>query len=423
MSLPIIEIEKISKLYRLGIQKSPTFQDTVNAWMGRRKEDAAALQKNTHHIGKGQQGPRPGTFWALKDISFSVDEGEIIGVMGRNGAGKTTLLKILSRITEPTEGRAVLRGRISSLLEVGMGFHPNLTGRENVFLKGAILGMRRPEIQSKYQRIVDFSEIGKFIDTPVKHYSTGMYQRLAFAVASHLESEILLVDEFLAVGDILFQEKCLDKLQEEVRQGRTVLVVSHNINVLQKICQKAIFIRNGKLIMKDEINLVIQKYLDSLENPKIIEAADRERRAHLKSVIQKVEFLDKENNTADKIPMREALSVRIHYAHAQETTTPSFRIIFTTPDGIKVFRVDTKNQKTKIGPAPAQGIIQCRIPQMILTPGVYFIHVGFEAGAETVDYLEKAARIEVVERDAQLRPKYKNRGLVLVDSEWQWVKS
>ncbi|MBI5572116.1 MAG: ABC transporter ATP-binding protein [Desulfomonile tiedjei] len=203
------------------------------------------------------------TIWALKDVSFEVKEGEVLGVIGRNGAGKSTLLKILSRITEPTEGYAEIRGRVGSLLEVGTGFHSELTGRENIYLNGAVLGMKKEEIGGKFDEIVSFAEVNKFIDTPVKHYSSGMYLRLAFAVAAHLEPEILLVDEVLAVGDAAFQKKCLGKMDDVAKEGRTVVFVSHNLASLQSLCTKGILLESGKVSMDGAIGAVMHKYLDS----------------------------------------------------------------------------------------------------------------------------------------------------------------
>src|SRR5437016_3408859 len=232
MSKPIISVEGLGKMYHLGhrARRNTSFRDAVASSL------AAPLRKL-----RGNSNGQNDAFWALKDVNFEVARGEVVGVIGANGAGKSTLLKILSRITEPTEGRVVLRGRVASLLEVGTGFHPELTGRENIYLNGAILGMTRTEIRKKFDEIVDFAGVEKFLDTPVKRYSSGMYVRLAFAVAAHLEPEILLVDEVLAVGDAEFQKKCLGKIDEVSRQeGRTVLLVSHNMAAINRLCGRAI---------------------------------------------------------------------------------------------------------------------------------------------------------------------------------------
>lgn len=245
MSEPAISVRGISKSYRLGAINRHTLSEEFTYLYHRlRGRDAAA------HMGTvrpdGLDAEASSTFWALKNVSFDIQTGEIIGIMGGNGAGKSTLLKILSRITEPTQGEAIINGRIGSLLEVGTGFHPDLTGRENIFMNGTILGMRKAEIARRFDEIVEFSEIGKFLDTPVKRYSSGMYVRLAFAVAAHLETEILLVDEVLAVGDAKFQQKCMGKMSEVAQTGRTILFVSHNLPALRALCPRSILLSKGK---------------------------------------------------------------------------------------------------------------------------------------------------------------------------------
>lgn len=267
MDKPIVEVEKLSKLYHLGDFGSTSLRESMETWW-------ASLRGKQHHLASrrakdrlidpARMGPTPDSFWSLKDVSFNVKKGEVIGILGRNGAGKSTLLKILSRITEPTLGRAVIRGRVVSLLEVGTGFHPELTGRENVFLNGAILGMKRAETARKFDEIVEFAEVGAFIDTPVKRYSSGMYVRLAFAVAAHLEPEILMVDEVLAVGDAAFQKKCLGKMSEvRKEQGRTVFFVSHNMGAIRSLCETAVLIEAGRLTLHDTPQNVISHYLSS----------------------------------------------------------------------------------------------------------------------------------------------------------------
>jgi lipopolysaccharide transport system ATP-binding protein len=269
----IITVENLSKKYRLRHQSTErysTLRDTL-----------AAKAKSLFRRNGTPSPPRPGRgqgevsksdipapasqedFWALKDVSFEVKQGEVVGIIGRNGAGKSTLLKILSRITEPTEGRVTLRGRVASLLEVGTGFHPELTGRENIFLNGAILGMSRAEIRKKFDEIVAFAEVEKFLDTPVKRYSSGMYVRLAFAVAAHLEPEILIVDEVLAVGDAQFQKKCLGRMSEVARGGRTVLFVSHNMVALQNLCGSALWLASGELVAAGSPAELVHRYLRS----------------------------------------------------------------------------------------------------------------------------------------------------------------
>jgi lipopolysaccharide transport system ATP-binding protein len=263
---PIVEVQNLSKLYRLGSIGTTSIRESIEQLFRRRPNGASMPKQDAgpRALGPGRAGPEPGSFWALHDVSFTVRPGEVLGILGRNGAGKSTLLKILSRITEPTSGRAILRGRIASLLEVGTGFHPELTGRENIFLNGAILGMRRAEIAAKFDEIVEFAEVGAFIDTPVKRYSSGMFVRLAFAVAAHLEPEILLIDEVLAVGDAAFQKKCLGKMGEVAsKHGRTVFFVSHNMGAVRSLCERALLIEHGRLTLAGNPADVISQYLAS----------------------------------------------------------------------------------------------------------------------------------------------------------------
>jgi lipopolysaccharide transport system ATP-binding protein len=258
MSDIAIKIEGVGKSYTIGKQKDSSFRSALEE----------VLKPS---ISKGED------FWALKDVSFEVMKGEAIGIIGKNGAGKSTLLKILSQITRPSEGRIEINGRVASLLEVGTGFHPELTGRENIFLNGTILGMTRKEVRAKFDEIVEFSGVQKFIDTPVKHYSSGMYVRLAFAVAAHLDPEILIIDEVLAVGDAEFQKKCLGKMKDATNTGRTVLFVSHNISAIQNFCDKCILLENGKVSSSGDLNVVVKNYLDaSSKNSKFSREEDKE---------------------------------------------------------------------------------------------------------------------------------------------------
>jgi lipopolysaccharide transport system ATP-binding protein len=245
MSDIAIKVENISKLYQIGDTSSGSLRETLSGLF------SSSKKKSTED------------FWALKDISFEVKKGEAVGIVGKNGAGKSTLLKVLSRITEPTRGRIEINGRVSSLLEVGTGFHPELTGRENVYLNGTILGMSRAEVKAKFDEIVDFSGVEKFLDTPVKRYSSGMKVRLAFAVAAHLEPEILIIDEVLAVGDAEFQKKCLGKMEDVTGEGRTILFVSHNMSAVKNLCSKAIFLKNGEVKQIDITEKVIELYLNA----------------------------------------------------------------------------------------------------------------------------------------------------------------
>jgi len=264
MSKPIIEVKEISKCYKLGSISAQTMRDEVEAFFARFKKNKPLDPEFAENSKLKTANSAAGSseFWALRDVSFNVQPGEVVGIIGRNGAGKSTLLKILSRITEPTSGEIRVRGRIASLLEVGTGFHPELSGRENIFLNGAILGMTKAEIRAKFDEIVDFAGVEQFIDTPVKRYSSGMYVRLAFAVAAHLEPEILIVDEVLAVGDAEFQKKCLGKMKDVAGHGRTILFVSHNMTAVAALCQSGIYMKNGMVDLAGSVDTIVKRYVE-----------------------------------------------------------------------------------------------------------------------------------------------------------------
>ncbi|OGF99482.1 hypothetical protein A2Y99_01265 [Candidatus Gottesmanbacteria bacterium RBG_13_37_7] len=252
---PIIEVKNISKKYKIGLHRvNNTLNDEISDFF----RNLSSFRQKKKDINKASE------FWALKDINFTVEQGEVLGIIGRNGAGKSTLLKILSQITPPTTGEIILRGRVASLLEVGTGFHPELTGRENIYLNGAILGMSQKEIKQKFDKIVDFAEIEKFLDTPVKRYSSGMHTRLAFAVAAHLDPDILIVDEVLSVGDLQYQRKCINKMLSIAGRGVTILVVSHNTQIVMRLCKRVLYFDNGKLIADGEAKNIVDKYLDKI---------------------------------------------------------------------------------------------------------------------------------------------------------------
>jgi lipopolysaccharide transport system ATP-binding protein len=296
----IIAVESLSKRYLVGHQSAQPGYVTLRDMVGREVRNFMRKAADFVHGRQIVQGDEVEEFWALKDVSFEVKRGEVLGIVGRNGAGKSTLLKILSRITEPDGGRAILRGRVASLLEVGTGFHPELTGRENIFLNGAILGMSRAEIIRKFDKIVAFAEVDRFLDTPVKHYSSGMYVRLAFAVAAHLEPEILVIDEVLAVGDAEFQKKCLGKMDEVARGGRTVLFVSHNMAAFKGLTSRGILLDAGRVAFSGASEQVIQRYTQMTKSPKV-DNANWGKGAH--TVIRDVCLFDKNGlQTTQYIP-------------------------------------------------------------------------------------------------------------------------
>jgi lipopolysaccharide transport system ATP-binding protein len=306
MTHPAIRAEKVSKRFRLGTRQTSyrTLRETITDTV------KAPLRWATGRGGSASAGDDE--LWALRDVSFEIKHGDVVGVIGRNGAGKSTLLKILSRITDPTEGRVAIHGRVGSLLEVGTGFHPELTGRENIYLYGAILGMKMSEIAAKFDEIVAFAEVDKFIETPVKHYSSGMYMRLAFAVAAHLEPEILLVDEVLAVGDAIFQKKCLGKMGEVSRHGRTVFLVSHNIGAILSLCTKGLLFHKGQLLREGPIEEVARQYVGmGLQDSPVVSYPE-----NTQSEIQilRVSLLDHERKPTTQLDILRPFSVEIEYA-------------------------------------------------------------------------------------------------------------
>ena len=401
MSDLAIRVQDISKQYFIGgpqkvytrlgdqivdILKSP-FSRAANLIRGR-ASSAAALEE---------------TIWAIRDVSFEINHGEVVGIIGQNGAGKSTLLKILSQITEPTRGFADIFGRVGSLLEVGTGFHPELTGRENIYLNGAILGMGKAEIESKFDEIVSFSEIEKFIDTPVKHYSSGMYVRLAFSVAAHLEPEILLVDEVLAVGDVSFQRKCLGKMGSVGQQGRTVLFVSHNMGLLLALCRRGIFLQDGRIVADGPIDEVVDRYLGSLEKIEKMDLTTRtDRKGQGKARLVGVKILGGKNGDSEIIksgePLRFIFQVNRYF--------PGMYCEVSIYDSVgqPVMRLVSKIY----GPQDIQdpenrSQFSCEIDQLLLLPGRYRLDVAI-IDNQLQDFLQAASYFDVSEGLINGRP-------------------
>jgi lipopolysaccharide transport system ATP-binding protein len=362
-----IRVENLGKQYRIG---GPQV-----AYRTLRESLSGAVQAPIHRLAAVMRGqPSTGsndTIWALKDVSFQVQRGEVVGIIGRNGAGKTTLLKVLSRITEPTEGYAEIHGRVGSLLEVGTGFHPELTGRENIYLNGAILGMKKAEIERRFDGIVAFAEIERFINTPVKRYSSGMFVRLAFAVAAHLEPEILLVDEVLAVGDAAFQKKCLGKMGDVAREGRTVLFVSHNMGAITRLCQRTLWIDEGHLRMNGPTEQVVSRYLTSgattdgervwpegTANPGVSEFK-----------LRAIRIRNSGGKITRVLDARKPFWVEIEYEILQHLPFCRVGIRITTVEGITVFAAYDADREEFAKPRePGLFISKCRIPGYLLSP-------------------------------------------------------
>src|SRR4051794_20241729 len=362
---PIIQVEGISKQYRIGSHEA--------AYMTLRESLMQAL--------KFKPSAKPEYIWALNDVSFNVNPGDVIGVIGRNGAGKSTLLKVLSRITEPTVGRIDLYGRVGSLLEVGTGFHQELSGRENIFLNGAILGMRKAEIQRKFDEIVAFAEVEKFIDTPVKRYSSGMYLRLAFAVAAYLESEILLVDEVLAVGDASFQKKCLGKMRDVSASGRTVLFVSHNMAAIEGLCNRCLFISEGKLGGDGTPHELVTKYLAAEAVP---ENAERDLSRHsgrtngMQTILRTVKLRSTSGTAASAFRMGDGLAIAIDFVCTGQDHRPNISITIKNSYGVPVLTASTRVMKQfQVNHAMHSGTITCHFKSMPLLEGVYTVDLFF----------------------------------------------
>ncbi len=337
------------------------------------------------------------TVWALRGVSFEVPRGEVVGIIGRNGAGKSTLLKILSQITEPTEGYADIYGRVGSLLEVGTGFHPELTGRENIFLNGAILGMKKREIERKFDEIITFAEIGKYIDTPVKHFSSGMYVRLAFSVAAHLEPEILLVDEVLAVGDVAFQKKCLGKMDDVAHQGRTVLFVSHNMGLLQALCQRGIFLDHGVVQADATITEAIEAYLKSLERVESSGLQDRTDRKGKGDVrLIDVQILNGRDEPATTLSTGRPVRFVFHLNGTVAGLSCAFTIFNQLGQRIASFKSDAPGPEDQYDPALGTKFV-CELDELLLVAGRYRLGVLIRGGGEWQDFVEAAATFDVEE--------------------------
>jgi lipopolysaccharide transport system ATP-binding protein len=333
-------------------------------------------------------------FWALKDVSFEIKPGEAVGIIGRNGAGKSTLLKLLSRITEPTEGRIELAGRVASLLEVGTGFHPELTGRENIFLNGAILGMHRAEIKQKFDEIVAFAEVEKFLDTPVKHFSSGMYMRLAFAVAAHLEPEILIVDEVLAVGDIEFQKKCLAKMDDVSHSGRTILFVSHNMDAILRLCSRAILLQAGRVLEAGPVQPVVTRYTTiQLSQPTRVDLehfpAQPWTRRNL--VFSSVEWLGNGPGSPWLVPFGEAISFRIRVRCLKPVQQVELGIALFAPTGTEIASSSSVATHPHIDLAPGEHAFSITYRSLNLVPGTYSFGMGLKSSMGMEDHIPQAA--------------------------------
>jgi lipopolysaccharide transport system ATP-binding protein len=409
----MIEIDGLSKRYRLGKIGARTLRDEIQMF---------AERWRNRSITNETREDRPDEFWALRDITFNVEQGEVLGLIGRNGAGKSTLLKILSRITEPTTGRAILRGSVGSLLEVGTGFHPELTGMDNIFLNGAILGMDKAEIRSKLDEIIAFSGVERHIDTPVKRYSSGMIVRLGFAVAAHLEPDILIVDEVLAVGDAEFQRKCIGKMQDVAGHGRTVIFVSHQMGTIQQLCTRCIALNRGRVVDSGPTGEVVAAYLNSYEEE--AEAAFTEENPHRTGSreIQLMDgrMMDRDGRTVTSIVAGQDYVFEFDY----KTETPDLpftcQIKVFNQRGIDIAHFSTQFEGVRMRTDGNQGRIRCSVERLPLPLGKYRVEVGLEAFGRPTDVIPNALYFMV---DSSVffssgRTPRDTQCAVLVDHDW-----
>jgi lipopolysaccharide transport system ATP-binding protein len=399
MSNVVLRARDVSKRYRIGDREQyGALRDILSGWMTAPARYLRSLGQRADRS-NAQKRESDTTLWALRDVSFDVEQGEILGVIGRNGAGKSTLLKIVSRITKPTEGSVKLRGRVGSLLEVGTGFHPELTGRENIFLNGAVLGMKRTEIVSKFDEIVAFSEVEKFIDTPVKRYSSGMYMRLAFAVAAHLEPEIMVIDEVLAVGDASFQKKCLGKMGSAAQQGRTVLFVSHNMTAVQDLCHRVIWIDGGKIVDAGDAETVISHYLQEASTSQTelvwndIAAAPGDEEARL----LRVGVRPSGGSSSDPITIHTPTVIEFEYWNARPDVYLHPTFFLYNEQGILICSTGPTyfpNWRERTFPT---GVIRnwCNIPGDLLNNGLHRVSVHLAKNDQTLYRKEDALSFDV----------------------------
>jgi homopolymeric O-antigen transport system ATP-binding protein len=421
--VPVIEVNHLSKKYELGASR-PREDSLREVLMHSLRRSWQTLRRGSS---ASQNASGPQWIWALRDVNFSVEPGDVVGIIGANGAGKSTLLKILSRITDPTEGYVRLRGRVASLLEVGTGFHPDLTGRENIFLNGVMLGMTKAEVLSKFDEIVAFSELEKFLDTPVKHYSSGMYVRLGFAVAAHLDPEILIVDEVLAVGDMAFQKKCLGKMGEFGESGRTILFVSHNIAAMVNLCQKGIVLQQGQLTFEGDAKSAANYYVGA------VSGEEKKNRSHTTDLwsargrlpqfrpwLCKLELYNGEAIPFDgEMAIGGTLRVHLQFLLHQPSANFDARINFVDMYGQVIFAArSTYDRDRNWGERSGQQEMICEIHDLPLTPGEYRIVAALVIDEKCVDYVENAGHLKIVGSDFYGTGKIPSLGFFVHKQSW-----
>ena len=424
MSDIALRVQNLSKQYILGATKPR--HDTLRDQIAHGVQRLIGGHKVKQPVHEGRRpSPGPEKFWALNDVSLQVAQGEVLGIIGRNGAGKSTLLKILSRITEPTSGRAELYGRVASLLEVGTGFHPELSGRENVYLNGSILGMTRKDLARQFDQIVAFAEIERFIDTAVKHYSSGMYVRLAFAVAAHLDPEILIVDEVLAVGDAMFQEKCLTAMQDSASSGKTVLFVSHSMGSIQHLCTRAILLKDGRIVEDGPPRDVVKSYLSELshahEGGSVSVRDWPDRMTNGQARIVHFEIADSSGEVCSSVPVGGTVQFKIVAEFNDPVTNPCFGVIVNDQEGEPILDLRSVHDGLRLGRSDTVVTACASVASLGLYPGTYLLSPWITDGVETcLDWAKLCSKLHVYAApgphgDLKLDPQY---GKYWIPSTW-----
>lgn len=416
---PIIRVENLSKKYQLGARAAP--YSTL-------RESFYKIASSPFKFLNGKRARETDSFWALQNVSFTVEPGEVVGIIGRNGAGKSTLLKILARVTEPTIGKIELFGHANSLLEVGTGFHPELTGRENIFVNGAILGLKRVEIRQKFDEIVEFADIEKFLDTAVKHYSSGMYMRLAFSVAAHLNPDILIIDEVLAVGDQQFQKKCLGKVQEVAKAGRTVLFVSHNMAAVENLCKRAVVLEQGKLRFVGSQTRAISNYLESADKNFELNLTNRTDRIGSGEIrVTAIEFKDRAGNPLYDLMSGQDVDICFRFETVKDFKRSNVLMGFMvrTYLDVPIFLQHNRLTGDNWDSLPRTGVFVCRIRKLPLPPASYRLGLSVMCDNEYLDGVDDAAELNVIAGDfygsGEVPPA--THGCCLVDAEWRLIDS
>lgn len=417
-----IKIEGLSKRYLLTHQHKARYHSLRDSLVESAQHIAYATKELLTGRAQLAQSKRE-EFWALKDIHLQVEQGERLAIIGRNGAGKSTLLKLLSRVTEPTHGSATLRGRIASLLEVGTGFHPELTGRENIYLNGAILGMGHQEIDRKFEEIVDFADVEKFLDTPVKRYSSGMYTRLAFSVAAHLETDILIIDEVLAVGDAAFQRKCLGKMEDVSHQGRTLLFVSHNISAVETLCDRAVLLAGGRVVDVGDTRRIVDAYSQSWQQEGDL-SDRRDRSGTGRARIESIVMEDENGEKALRISSMREFTFIVNIASAKDTVGKKIELILIVCDSRdnRMIPLYTEWAQNELEITEERQTFRCRIPSGLpLVADTYWLTAAVLVGGVNADKLERAVQFEVIPSQSfgaglVLNPAF---GQILVEHIWE----